>query len=71
MSFCRALEAPSLQAFDEHLNMVLGDVEEVFTRAEVEQETKETIVKTTKRSIGMLLVRGDVIILVTPPLRTA
>ena len=51
--------------------MVLGDVEEMHTVSEVEPETKETIVKTTKRSIGMLFIRGDVIILVTPPLRTA
>ena len=50
--------------------MVLGDVEELHARAEVEAETNETIIKTTKRSIPMLFIRGDVIILVTPPLRT-
>ncbi len=59
-----------LHAFDQHLNMVLGDVEESVTTVEVDEETDEEITKTSKRSIEMLFVRGDVVILVSPPLRT-
>uniref|UniRef100_A0A2K6QUE6 U6 snRNA-associated Sm-like protein LSm3 n=1 Tax=Rhinopithecus roxellana TaxID=61622 RepID=A0A2K6QUE6_RHIRO len=45
-----------LHAYDQHLNMILGDVE-------------ETIYKSTKQNIPMLFVRGDGIVLVAPPLR--
>lgn len=58
-----------LQAYDQHLNMVLGDVEEVITTIEVDEETYEEIVKTRKRSMPYLFVRGDGVILVSPPLR--
>ena len=59
------------QAFDEHINIVLGDVEETLTTTEVDAETGEALVKTTSRALGMLFVRGDTIILVSPPVRTA
>ena len=35
----------SLQAYDQHLNMILGDVEEVVTTVEIDDETYEEIVK--------------------------
>lgn len=54
------------QAFDEHLNMVLGDVEETHTVVEVDAETGETMPRATKRNLGMLFVRGDIVILVRP-----
>ncbi|RLN57322.1 hypothetical protein BBJ28_00008760 [Nothophytophthora sp. Chile5] len=60
-----------LQAYDQHLNMVLSDVEETITAQELDQETYEEIVKQSKRNIEMLFVRGDVVVLVAPPLRTA
>lgn len=60
-----------LHAFDQHLNMILGDVEESVTTREVDEETEEEITRTAKRNIEMLFVRGDIIILVSPPLRTA
>lgn len=59
-----------LHAFDQHLNMVLGEVEESVTTREVDEETEEEIVKVSKRDIEMLFVRGDIVILVSPPLRT-
>lgn len=34
-----------LQAYDQHLNMILGDVEEVITTVEVDDETYEEIIK--------------------------
>jgi U6 snRNA-associated Sm-like protein LSm3 len=34
-----------LQAYDQHLNMILGDVEEVVTTVEIDDETYEEIVR--------------------------
>jgi len=34
-----------LQAYDQHLNMILGDVEETHTVVEIDEETNEEIVK--------------------------
>ena len=58
-----------LCAYDQHLNMILGDVEETVTTIEIDEETYEEIYKSTKRNIPMLFVRGDGIVPVTPPLR--
>lgn len=60
-----------LQAYDQHLNMILGDVEEIVTTVEIDDETYEEIVRTTRRTVPFLFVRGDGVILVSPPLRTA
>ena len=59
-----------LHAFDQHLNLILGDVEEIVTTTEIDQETDEEIVKKATRNVGMLFVRGDIVILVSPPLKT-
>ncbi|RWR85275.1 sm-like protein LSM3A [Cinnamomum micranthum f. kanehirae] len=58
-------------AYDQHLNMILGDVEEIVTTVEIDDETYEEIVRTTRRTVPFLFVRGDGVILVSPPLRTA
>lgn len=34
-----------MQAYDQHLNMILGDVEETITTIEIDDETYEEIVK--------------------------
>lgn len=34
-----------LQAYDQHLNMILGDVEECITTVEIDEETCEEIFK--------------------------
>ncbi|KAG9455091.1 hypothetical protein H6P81_007995 [Aristolochia fimbriata] len=60
-----------LHAYDQHLNMILGDVEEIITTVEIDDETYEEIVRTSRRTIPFLFVRGDGVILVSPPLRTA
>merc|ERR1712042_284531 len=59
-----------LHAFDQHLNMILGDVEETVTNVEIDEETFEEIYRQVKRNIPMLFVRGDGVILVAPPLRS-
>jgi len=56
-----------LHAFDQHLNLVLGDVEETITIVEIDDETYEEIYKTTRRNIPMLYVRGDGLVLIAPP----
>ncbi|CAL9048723.1 unnamed protein product, partial [Musa banksii] len=35
----------SFQAYDQHLNMILGDVEEIITNVEIDDETYEEIVR--------------------------
>lgn len=62
---------PRPQAFDQHMNMVLGDVTETITSIETDEETFEQIVRSVSRDLDMLFVRGDGVILVAPPLRTA
>jgi hypothetical protein len=64
-------ERPAGRPAKQHLNMVLGEVEETVTTQEVDEDTDEEIVRTSKRSIEMLFVRGDVVILVSPPVRTS
>lgn len=59
------------QAFDQHMNMVLGDVTETITSIETDEETFEQIVRSVSRDLDMLFVRGDGVILVAPPLRTS
>mmetsp|Transcript_68900 Transcript_68900/g.183263 ORF Transcript_68900/g.183263 Transcript_68900/m.183263 type:complete len:96 (+) Transcript_68900:83-370(+) len=59
-----------LHAYDQHLNMVLSEVEEIsYVKEEV--AGKEPSVKQNRRGIEMIFVRGDSVILVSPPLRTA
>jgi len=53
------------------MNMVLEDVEETVTTTDIDEETEEELVQSRKRNIEMLFVRGDVVILVSPPLRVA
>merc|ERR1712150_287785 len=59
-----------LHAYDHHLNMILGDVEEMVTTIEIDEETYEEVYRSTKRTIPMLYVRGDSVILVSPPSRS-
>mmetsp|Transcript_8167 Transcript_8167/g.12527 ORF Transcript_8167/g.12527 Transcript_8167/m.12527 type:complete len:90 (+) Transcript_8167:192-461(+) len=59
-----------LHAYDQHLNMILGNVEETVTSTEIDEETDEEIIKQATREVGMLFVRGDIVVLVSPPLRT-
>ena len=60
-----------LHLYDQHLNMVLGAVEETVTATHVNADTLEEIVSTSKRSVELLFVRGDAVILIAPPVRTA
>lgn len=51
-----------LHAYDSHCNMVMGDVEETIHIIEENEEPK-----TIKKRSEMLFVRGDSVILISPP----
>jgi small nuclear ribonucleoprotein (snRNP)-like protein len=44
-----------MQAYDQHLNMVLGDVEETVTTVEMDEETDEEIIKVRHRFLSLAL----------------
>jgi len=49
--------------------MVLGEVEETITSMEIDDDTFEELITTTKRQLGFLFVRGDMVTLISPSLR--
>ncbi|KAK9475450.1 uncharacterized protein V1510DRAFT_424497 [Dipodascopsis tothii] len=56
-----------LHAYDSHCNLVLGDVEEtIYTVDEDEADN----IKVLKKKSEMLFVRGDAVVLISPPSRT-
>ncbi|KAF9268164.1 like-Sm ribonucleoprotein [Marasmius fiardii PR-910] len=55
-----------LHAYDGHMNLILSDVEETIMI--VDTESQEGAV--AKRKMEMLFVRGDGVILVSPPSRS-
>lgn len=54
-----------LIAFDNHFNLLLSDVEEIYREEEVDQSGRVQT-KQNKRKMPMLYMRGDAIILVSP-----
>eukprot|EP00442_Polarella_glacialis_P013714 CAMPEP_0115095194 /NCGR_PEP_ID=MMETSP0227-20121206/28845_1 /TAXON_ID=89957 /ORGANISM="Polarella glacialis, Strain CCMP 1383" /LENGTH=95 /DNA_ID=CAMNT_0002488415 /DNA_START=70 /DNA_END=357 /DNA_ORIENTATION=+ len=60
-----------LHAYDQHLNMVLSEVEEIAYVKEDVPGKDEPEIKAHRRGIEMIFVRGDSVILVSPPLKTA
>lgn len=58
-----------LHAYDQHMNMVIGDAEETVTVREVDEETLEQIVRNSRRKLPLVFIRGDTVVLVSPLLR--
>lgn len=56
-----------LHGYDQHLNMILSDVDEITTVYTVDQETFEERYERKKRKMEMLFIRGDGVVLVSPP----
>eukprot|EP01079_Euglenida_sp_SAG-EU17-18_P003957 gene3957-726_t len=56
-----------LHGYDQHLNLVLGNAQEVVTTTAVDTKTYEERTEKETRDIPMLFVRGDGIILIAPP----
>lgn len=42
------------QAYDQHLNMILGDVEETVTTVEIDEETYEELYKVKEAVCGQV-----------------
>lgn len=61
-----------LHAYDGHMNLILSDVEETIMIVDPIEGGMEGqgAVKVAKRKMEMLFVRGDGVILVSPPSRT-
>ncbi|KAM7468026.1 hypothetical protein LguiB_015588 [Lonicera macranthoides] len=59
-----------LHVYDQHLNLILGDIEEIATTVDIDNETYEEIVQTTRYTVPFLFVRGDGVILVSYPFKT-
>ncbi|CBQ70657.1 probable LSM3-U6 snRNA-associated Sm-like protein [Sporisorium reilianum SRZ2] len=60
----------TLHAYDGHMNLILGDVEETIYVVDINEETGAETVRVVKRQSEMLFVRGDSVILVSPPSST-
>lgn len=56
-----------LNAFDQHLNMILENAEETHTSVELDEETYEQVYKQNKRTMPMVFIRGDGVILLSTP----
>uniref|UniRef100_A0AC34Q642 U6 snRNA-associated Sm-like protein LSm3 n=1 Tax=Panagrolaimus sp. JU765 TaxID=591449 RepID=A0AC34Q642_9BILA len=59
-----------LHSFDQHLNMILGDVIETINVTEIDTDSGEEINKSITREIPLIFVRGDSVVLVSTPTRT-
>jgi U6 snRNA-associated Sm-like protein LSm3 len=61
-----------LHAYDGHMNLILSDVEETIMLVDVSDDSPDAhkIVNIAKRKMDMMFVRGDGVILVSPPSRT-
>jgi len=60
-----------LHAYDGHMNLILSDVEETIMIVDAPEGASDTrgTVNVAKRKMDMLFVRGDGVILVSPPSR--
>ncbi|PFH51353.1 hypothetical protein AMATHDRAFT_191345 [Amanita thiersii Skay4041] len=59
-----------LHAYDGHMNLILSDVEETIMIVETDHMPQGTpSMNVAKRKMDMLFVRGDGVILVSPPSR--
>ncbi|KAG7096744.1 hypothetical protein E1B28_004156 [Marasmius oreades] len=58
-----------LHAYDGHMNLIMSDVEETITIVDTESPEGSNV-SVAKRKMDMLFVRGDGVILVSPPSRS-
>ncbi|KAI5118446.1 hypothetical protein M0805_000579 [Coniferiporia weirii] len=59
-----------LHAYDGHMNLILSDVEETIMLVDGDEVAPPPArINVAKRKMEMLFVRGDGVILVSPPLR--
>ena len=53
-----------LHAYDGHMNLIMGDVEETIYDVQVAEDTGTETIQVKKRNAEMMFVRGDGVILV-------
>lgn len=58
------------KSYDEHLNMILSDVVETTTNIVVDSVVGDALPRKYVRKMEILFVRGDAVVLISPPLRT-
>lgn len=58
-----------LHAYDQHMNLILGDCVETITIVDLDEATGTQSLRTVKRNCEMLFVRGDGVVLLSPPSR--
>ncbi|CDZ97360.1 Small nuclear ribonucleoprotein (snRNP) LSM3 [Phaffia rhodozyma] len=58
-----------LHAYDNHMNLIMSDVEETITIVDIDEASGSENLRTARRNVDMLFVRGDGVILVSPPSR--
>jgi U6 snRNA-associated Sm-like protein LSm3 len=56
-----------LHAYDQHLNLVVGNAEEIMNESIYDENLGEEVTKSHKRTMDMIFLRGDNVILVSPP----
>ncbi|OAF69506.1 putative U6 snRNA-associated Sm-like protein LSm3 [Intoshia linei] len=54
-----------MNSFDQHLNMILSEVEEETYKVHIDDETYDEVYEKVKRKIPLLFIRGDGIILIS------
>ncbi|MES1918842.1 hypothetical protein MHBO_000740 [Bonamia ostreae] len=59
-----------LHSYDEHLNIILEDVVETKAKKEFDVSVGEAILRKDIRRMDMLFVRGDAVMMISPPRRT-
>ncbi|KIK04670.1 hypothetical protein K443DRAFT_404993 [Laccaria amethystina LaAM-08-1] len=60
-----------LHAYDGHMNLIMSDVEETILIVDTDSVPNgQGLINVAKRKMEMLFVRGDGVILVSPPART-
>lgn len=55
-----------LIAYDAHLNLMLGDVEEKIITLELDPLTKQEIPRIKVKNHSLLFLRGDLVVMVSP-----
>ena len=61
----------AVQAYDQHLNMIFGEVEETITTVEIDDETYEEIIKVRRPPCGCICFSALPRLLALPPARAA
>jgi len=65
--YCKIFIRLLIKAFDIHLNLLLSDVEEKIILREIDKKTNKENTKMITKNFGLIYVRGDLVIMISPP----